>query len=88
MTKRQQRARMREVQKELLERVRKRFPRVELIETEERPGGTFVLHLYAPYKDMLFAILDCTSPRVVELIDEGLDVMVLPHRQKPARRAA
>jgi hypothetical protein len=87
MTKQQRRARIREVQKELLAKMQKKFPRIELVEVEERPDGGFSLHLYAPYADK-FAILRTVSSRVVELLDEGLFVLVIPHSEKPVRQAA
>jgi hypothetical protein len=87
VTKRQRRIRIREVEAEVLERLRKHYPEVELTATEELPSGTFILHLYAPYEDKM-AILEAVSPRLVEIIDEGLDVMVLPESYKPEFLAA
>lgn len=87
MTKKQQRIRLREVQRELLAKLQKRFPRIELTEVEERPGGGFSLHLYAPYEDK-FAILKTVSGRLVDLLDEGLFVVVLPHSERPERQVA
>ena len=88
MTKRQMQSRIREVRKEFLTAMRERFPLVEIINTEIRPTGTVVLRIYAPYEDTV-AVLETVSARVFELgADEKLDVMVLPFREKPSRRAA
>ena len=87
MTKSEKRIRVREVEVELLEKMRQTFPQIQLAETEELPSGTFILHLYAPYEDKM-GILESVSSRLVELIDEGLDVMVLPHSQNPVKHAA
>jgi len=87
MTKQQQRIRIREVQSDLLAKLQKKFPRIELVEVEERADGGYSLHLYAPYADK-FAILRTVSSRLVDLLDEGLFVVVLPHSNRPLNKAA
>ena len=88
MIKRPKPERIRKIRLELLTRMRKRFPLVELIDTEVRPAGTIVYRVYAPYDDG-FEVLETISGRLVDLaVDDKLDVLVVPLREKPARRAA
>jgi uncharacterized protein (UPF0332 family) len=82
VTKRQRQARVREVQGELLAMMQARFPRIEFLRTEELPTGTVILHVYSPYPDELMEVLETTSERIVDLGDEGLDVMVLPRSER------
>jgi hypothetical protein len=78
---------MREVQKEFMALMQARFPLIEFLEMEERPTGTVLLHVYSPYPDEIMEVLETTSGPVVDLVDEGLDVMVLPHSIKVDRAA-
>lgn len=91
MTKHQKRTLIQSAQKELVNTLRKRFPRIEFIGVEERPDGIFALHLYAPYRN-IFTWLDTIGERLEELADKGLFILVLPHSRKSAktstRRAA
>jgi hypothetical protein len=88
MTKRQQQARIREVSAEVLDRIKKRFPAVELLSIERLPTGMVVLHVYAPHEDA-GDVIEAALDRMVEAIaDDGLCLAVMPTRNKPARRAA
>jgi hypothetical protein len=88
VTKRQKKNRILEIQEELLTRMRKRFPRVELLSTEEWPTGTVVIRIYAPYSDKM-ALMESVVDRTVELlVNEGLNISILPLSEKPCRRAA
>lgn len=84
----QRRKRIEQVGQELLGRMRKDFPLVELLDTEDRPAGTVAYHVYVPYEDV-FHVFDATGNRVVELAaDEDLIVMMVPHSRKDLHRAA
>jgi len=85
---RQRQARIREIQAELLARMQAKFPLIEFLEIEERSTGTVVLHVYSPYPDDLMEVLETTSERLADLVDEGLCVMVLPHSEKLIRLVA
>ena len=89
MTKRQIQARIRAVRKEFLDRLKQRFPVVELVGTEERPTGTVVFRVLIPDEDDLLAIADVNAERISELAaDEDLHFMVMPISEKPGNRAA
>lgn len=88
MSPEQRRVRIEQVGQELLGRMRKTFPLVELLETEDRPAGTVAYHVYVPYEDV-FDVFDATGNRVVELAaDEDLIIILVPHSQKNLHRAA
>lgn len=84
----QRRKRIEQVGEELIGRIRKEFPLVQLLEAEDRPAGTVAYHVYVPYEDV-FHVFDVTGDRVVELAaHEGLIVMLVPHSRKNLHRAA
>ena len=88
MTNRARKARIQEVREEFLARLKQRFPLVELVNTEERPTGTVVFLVYAPYEDKM-DILEVNSERIAELAAmENFHVMVLPVNDRPKDRAA
>ena len=62
----------------MLARLKERFPLVEFIDTEERPSGTTVLRVYAPYEDKL-PLIDVNAAHIAELAGtEDIHVMILP----------
>ena len=88
MTKRQRQARIREVERELLTRMKEQFPEVELLGTEQWSTGMVVLDVYAPYEDCI-DVLDSVSDRVVELGEtENLHIAIVPSKRKPAKKSA
>lgn len=87
MTKRQRRSRMKKLQWELLAKIQKKFPLVELMELEEQETGAFALHLYAPYEDKK-GILDQVGEDMADLADEGIVLFVFPLSNRVTNRAA
>ena len=87
MTKRLRQMRIREVRDEFLARLKNHFPLVELVDTEDRPAGTVVFRVYAPYDDKM-DILDVNADRIAELADQDFHVMVLPVSYRAKDHAA
>jgi hypothetical protein len=81
-------ARFRQVRKELVERIQDSHPRVAYLDDFEHPPGTFVIRLYTP-DDNQSEILDTVTSRLVDLcVDEDLDIVIMPLREKPIPEAA
>lgn len=88
MTKRERKARLREIKEELVARVKDHFPHTEFVGTEDWPNDRFVIEMYTPSDDE-FEIIRSVADRVVDLsLNEGLHVSVFPTREKRSRRAA
>jgi hypothetical protein len=78
---------MKKLQWELLGKIQKRFPLVELMQLQELDNSGFVLHLYAPYEDKM-GIIHQVGEDMADLVDEGIFLRVFPHSKRITDRAA
>ena len=88
MTKRARKARIQEIREEFLARLKERFQAVELVEVEDRPGGTTVFRVHVPGAELL-DVINVNVERIAELAGtEDIHVMILPVSYRRGNQAA